>query len=263
MAQSNALYKMSQKDAFRKGCARRSRQRGNHRQEKAGGFGGKGHVLGVTGPFYHASKLSWRGRRSWAQESPEETRLGRGPEEKLGGGVAVSVKEALNNVTGLTPWHLGPQAKGHEVGCHFFPGRSLILDADGAEVVKPHKHPMASAKPPQNDCQPASNEPGGDITILVHANRCAKEAMLTHLPALKRQEESPDHGPDRVLKVRDQLDWQKGKALFPLPAEKTGNGDLLFPEFSEELNGIPPIGGDLSIAIRTAADGTDSSNGGR
>jgi hypothetical protein len=177
--------------------------------------------------------------------------------------VAVSVKEALNNVTGLTPWHLRSQAKGHEVGCHFFPGRSLILDVDGAEVVKPHKHPMSSAKPLQNDCQPASNEPGGDETIRVHANRCAKKAMLTHLSALKRQKEGPDHGPDRVLKVRDQLDWQEGKALFPLPAEKTGNGDLLFPELREELDGKPPIGGDLSIAIRTTTDGTDRSNGGR
>jgi len=189
--------------------------------------------------------------------------LRRGAEKKLGGGVAVSVKESSSDSSGRRPWRQRPEAKGHQVACHFFPGKRLLPDADSAEVVKPHKHPMPPAKPSQNNHEPVGNEPGGDETFRIHASRCAKEALLTHLPILKRQEKCPDHGPDRVLKIRDQLDRQKGKRSFPLRAEKTSNGDLLFSELRGKLNGIPPIGGDLSIAIRTATDGADASNGGR
>jgi hypothetical protein len=203
------------------------------------------------------------GGRSWeGWENPEETRLRRGAEEKLGGGVAVSVKESFNDGFGVTRLHLGPQAKGREVACHFFPGESLLPDADCAEVVKPHKHPVSQTKPPRNNHEPTGNEPGGHETFGVHASRCAKEALLTHLSALKRQKQGSDHRTDRVLKVGDQLDRQGGKGPSPLPAYKTSNGNLLLPELGEELNGIPPIGGDLSIAIRTAADRADGSNGG-
>ncbi len=187
----------------------------------------------------------------------------RGAEEKLGCGVAVSVKESFNDTPGLTRLHVGPQAKGHQVACHFFPGESLLPDTDGAEIVKPNQRPVPPAKPPQNNRQPAGNEPRSNRTFLVHASRCAKATLLTHLSVLKRQEQGPDYRTDRVLEVRDQLDRQEGKGVFPFPAEKTSNGDLLFPKFREEVNGKPPIGGDLSIAIRTATDGADRSNGGR
>jgi hypothetical protein len=203
------------------------------------------------------------GGRSWAQEDPEETRLRRGPEEKLGCGVAVSVKESFNDASGLTPWHQGPEAKGNQVACHFFPRGRVLPDADGAKVVKPHKHPVSQTKPSQNNHEPAGNEPRSNQTFLVHANGRAKEALLTPLPALKRQEQGPDHCTDRVLKVGDQLDRQKGKGPSLLPAEKTSNGDLLFSKLREELNSIPPIRGDLSITVRMAADGAHRSNGGR
>jgi len=192
-----------------------------------------------------------------------ETGLRRGTEEKLGCSVAVSVKESLNDGLGVTRLNLGPQAKGHEVACHFFPVRSLLPDADRAEVVKPNQRPVTSAKPPQDNHEPAGNEPGGNKTFGIHANGCAKEPLLTHLPALKRQKECPDHCPDRVLEVRHQLDRQNGKGPSSLPAEKTSNGDLLFPELREKLDSISPIGGNLSIALRTATDGADGSNGGR
>jgi hypothetical protein len=175
--------------------------------------------------------------------------------------VAVSVKESFNDASGLTPWHQGPEAKGHQVACHFFPGESPLPDC--AEVIKPHKHPVPPAKPSQNNRQPAGNEPRRNQTFLVHANRCAKEALLTHLPVLKCQEECPDHCTDRILKVGDQLDGQEGKGPSLFPAHKACNGDLLFPELREELNGIPPIRGDLPITVRMAADGALRSNGGR
>jgi hypothetical protein len=91
-------------------------------------------------------------REGEAHGRSEGTRRGaalrRCAEEKLCCGVAVSVKESLNQAFGVTPWHLGPEAEGHEVACHFFPGESLFADADCAEVVKPHKHPVPPAKPP-------------------------------------------------------------------------------------------------------------------
>jgi hypothetical protein len=184
-----------------------------------------------------------------------------GAEEKLGGSVAVSVKESFNDASGVTPWHLRPEAKGHQVACHFFPGESLLPDC--AEVIKPHKHPVPPAKPSQNNREPAGNEPGGEEAFGVHASRCAKEALLTHLSALKRQEQCPDHCTDRILKVGDQLDRQGGKGPSLPPAHKACNGGLLFPKLREELNGIPPIRGDLSITVRMAADGAVRSNGGR
>jgi hypothetical protein len=189
--------------------------------------------------------------------------LGRDPEKKPGCGVAVSVKESFNDALSVTPWHLRLQAKGHEVACHFFPGRRLLPDPDLAEVVKSPKRPVPPAKPLQNNRQPAGNEPRGNKAFGIHANRCAIEALLTHLPELKRQKQGPDHRTDRVLKVRDQLNRQEGKGLSPLPAHKASNGDLFFPEFGEELNGMPPIRGDFSIATRTAADRAQRSNGRR
>jgi hypothetical protein len=192
-----------------------------------------------------------------------EAELGRNPEKELGCGMAISVKKSLNDLLGVSPWHLRPQAKGHEVASHFFPGRLLLSGADFAEVVKSHKRPVSPAKPSQNNRHPAGNEPGGNQAFGVHINRCAIEALLPHVPVLKRQKQGPDHRTDRVLKVRDQLNRQEGKSPSPFSTYKAGNGDFLLLEFGEDLNGIPPIRSDLSIAIRTVADGARRPNGGR
>ena len=159
--------------------------------------------------------------------------------------------------------HLRYQAKGHEVASHFFPGRFVLLGADFAEVVKSHKPVVSPAKPLQNNRHPAGNEPGGKQAFRVHVNRCAVEALLTHLPVLKRQKQGPDHRTDRVLKVRDQLNRQEGKGLSPLPAHKASNGNLLLLELREDLYYMPPIRGNFSIAFRKAADGADRPNGRR
>ena len=139
----------------------------------------------------------------------------------------------------------------------------MLLGADFAEVVKSHKPVVSPAKPLQNNRHPAGNEPGGKQAFRVHVNRCAVEALLTHLPVLKRQKQGPDHRTDCILKVRDQLNRQEGKSPSPFIAHKASYGDLILLELGEKLNGIPPIGGDLSIAIRTIADGAKGSNGGR
>ena len=122
---------------------------------------------------------------------------------------------------------------------------------------------MPPAKPLQNNRQPAGNKPGGDKAFRVHANRCAMEALLTHLPELKAKKQGPDHCTDRVVKVRNQLHRQEGKSPSLLPAYKAGDRDLLLPESGKEFNHMPPRRGDLSIAFRTVADGAHRSNGGR
>ena len=201
-------------------------------------------------------------RNSWAGgEIGKDAKLGRDPEKKLGCRVTVSVKESFNDTLGATPWRLRPQVKGHEVSCHFFPGRTLWPGTDFAELVTLNKDPVPPAKPLQNNPHPAGNEPGGNKAFGVHVNRCAIEALLAHLPVLKRQEQGLDHRTDRVLKVGDQLNRQKGKSSSPFPAHKARDGDLLLPEFGEQLNDMPPVRGDLSIAIRTVADGAQGSNG--
>ena len=145
--------------------------------------------------------------------------------------------------------------QGRKVAFCFFPWRHLLPGPDPAEVVKPHKDPVPPTKPLQNNPHPAGNEPGGNQAFRVHANRCPMEALPAHLPELKGQKQGPDHRTDRVVKVRNQLNRQQGKGLSLPPTHKAGNGDLLLPESGKELNGMSPIGGNLSIAIRMVADG--------
>lgn len=72
-------------------------------------------------------------------EIAKEAGLGRNPEKELGCGAAVSGKKSLNDLLGVSPWRLRPQAKGHEVACHVSPRWALFSGTDFAEVVKSHK----------------------------------------------------------------------------------------------------------------------------
>jgi len=83
------------------------------------------------------------------------------------------------------------------------------------------------------------------------------ETGLPHLPTGNTQKERPDDCVDRVLKIRDQLDGQQRKGAFILLTKKPGNGDLLLPEFREQINGISPVWIDFLITIRIATDGAD------
>jgi hypothetical protein len=56
--------------------------------------------------------------------------------------------------------------------------------------------------------------------------------------------------------IGNQLDRQERKRSLPLFAEKTGNRNTLFLEFREQVNGVPPVGGDLSVATLLTADRT-------
>ena len=85
------------------------------------------------------------------------------------------------------------------------------------------------------------------------------KTFLPHLPALQYQEQGPYHSIHGVLEVGDQLGRQYRKGLFPLIAEKTGNRNALFLKLREQVNGISPVGGNLSVAILLATDRADRS----
>ena len=184
--------------------------------------------------------------------------LGRGAEEKLGCAVAVSIKESLKKRPPLPLW---PPAKGDKVARRFLPGGCPLRCAYGAEIAKPNEHSMSAAKPLQNDSQPAGYQPGGHKAFRIQRHHGAKEALAPHLPILKAQQEGGDHRHHRVLEVGDQLDRKKGEGSLVLAAEKPRNGDQLFFELREQINGMAPIRVDLPIAVQSAADRADRSNG--
>ena len=184
--------------------------------------------------------------------------LGRGTEEELGCGVAVSMKELLKQ---RPPSPLWPPAKGDKVARRVLPGGRSVRCMYGAEVAKPNEHPMSAAKPLQNDGQPAGDEPGGHKAFRIQRHHGAKEALAPYLPILKAQQHGGDHRHHRVLEVGDQLDREKGEGSLVLAAEKPRNGDLFLLEPGEQFNGIAPIRLDHSIAVKLSADRAGRSNG--
>jgi hypothetical protein len=88
----------------------------------------------------------------------------------------------------------------------------------------------------------------------------AIETLLTHLPTSKTHKQRPDDSTDRVLEIRNQLDWQQGKGPPPPSAYKTRNGNPLLLQPREQFNGVPPVRGDLSITIRSTTDGASGTN---
>ena len=86
------------------------------------------------------------------------------------------------------------------------------------------------------------------------------ETLLTHLPTLKTHKQRPDDSTDRVLEIRNQLDWQQGKGPPPPSAYKTRNGNLLLLELWKQFNDVAPVRGDLSITIRGTTDGASRTN---
>jgi hypothetical protein len=49
---------------------------------------------------------------------------------------------------------------------------------------------------------------------------------------------------------------------LPLATQKASYGNPLFPELGKKLNGIPPVRSNLSITMKTAAEGTGGTDWG-
>jgi hypothetical protein len=64
------------------------------------------------------------------------------------------------------------------------------------------------------------------------------------------------------LQIRDQLNRQQRKSFLPLSAQKPGNGNPLLFKLRKQLDSIPKVGGNRSVAISIAADRTLWTNNG-
>jgi hypothetical protein len=121
---------------------------------------------------------------------------------------------------------------------------------------------MGTPKPTGYYCQPAGNQPWGNQTVHIHLNRCTIETPLTHLPILKAKKQGPDHRTDCVLQIRNQLNRQHRKTPPAPLAQKPSDGNPLLVKFGKQLDGIPKVWKDLSVAVYTAADRTHWANNG-
>jgi len=83
---------------------------------------------------------------------------------------------------------------------------------------------------------------------------------LTHLPARKAKKKDPNDCADRVLKIGDQLDGQQRKGALMRLTQKSGDGDLFFPESWKQVNGISPVGVNFLITMAIPTDGTFGAN---
>jgi hypothetical protein len=67
---------------------------------------------------------------------------------------------------------------------------------------------MGTPEPEHNHPKPTGNQPWGQEAVRIHRHRGAMKTLLSHLPELQDQEQSPYHGIHGVLKVGDQLGRQ-------------------------------------------------------
>lgn len=113
---------------------------------------------------------------------------------------------------------------------------------------------MGTPKPESNYRQPTGNQPRGHQTVRVHRYRGPMKALLSHLPALQAQEQCSYHRIHGVLMVGNQLDRQYRKSPLPAAADKTGNGNAFFLELREQVNGVSPVGANLTVATLPTTD---------
>ncbi len=113
---------------------------------------------------------------------------------------------------------------------------------------------MGTPKPTRNDGQPADNQPRRYQTIRIHLNRCTIETPLAHLPILKTQKQGSHHSAYSVLQIRNKLNRQQRKTPLAPPAQKPGDGYPLLAKLRKQLNGIPKVWGNLSVAVYIVAD---------
>jgi hypothetical protein len=80
------------------------------------------------------------------------------------------------------------------------------------------------------------------------------------LPVVITQKQGPDHSRHCVLKIRNQLNRQQRKAPLAPPAQKPGDRNPLLAKLRKQLDGIPKVWGNLSVAVYIVADRTRWTN---
>lgn len=183
--------------------------------------------------------------------------LGSGTKKKPGRDMAVSAQQGHQQ---RPPAHLRLPAESQKVAGHLLPQPSSFDAVHTAQIVESLQRGMPTPKSPYNPCQPAENQVRGHVAIRMHRLCRTIETLLTHLPTLKTHKQRPDDSADRVLEIRNQLDWQQGKGPPPPSAYKTRNGNPFLRELWQQFNGVAPVRGDLSITIRGTTDGASRTN---
>jgi hypothetical protein len=82
---------------------------------------------------------------------------------------------------------------------------------------------MSTPQPEHNHPQPAGNQPWGQKAVRIHGYRGAMKTLLSHLPTVENQEQSPDHGIHGVLEVG--INW-------------VGNMEKVFSRLSQRKRAI-------------------------
>jgi len=220
--------------------------------EKKGWRGGIKKPQRATGCIRRRQTITVSGcglRTRWRALTPSY--LGRGAEEKLHGGPA----ESAHHLIEFSPGRIPVPSQSLKIVSQFLPSVRDRCIGYETQIVEAAQHPMRTPKPPHHHAQPAQHKPRGHQTVRVHLNRCAIESPPACPPTPKPQQQRPHHGAYRVLHIRNQMDRQQGKCPPATSTHKPGNGNPFLLKPRKQLNGISPIGGDLSMAVFLSADG--------
>jgi hypothetical protein len=118
-------------------------------------------------------------------------------------------------------------AKSRKVACHLLPDPRSSGASYAAQIVKTPQHPVTTPKATHHHGQPAGNKPWTHQTFRIHRLRGAPKAPLAQLPTSKTHKQRPNDRTHRVLKVGNQLDWQKRKRPMLPSTQKARNGNPL------------------------------------
>lgn len=178
--------------------------------------------------------------------------LGRSAKEKLHGGLAIAAHDFAN----LSPGGIFSPSKSLKVPSDLLPSVGEPGTGHESQIIPSVQSPMTTPEAAQRHLQPAENKPRGYQTVRVHFNRCPPKALLACLPASQAYKQRPDYSLHRVSHIRNQMDRQQGKRPPLLLTQKTGNGNLLLPPSSKQINRAAVVGSNHSIALALPANGT-------
>ena len=167
--------------------------------------------------------------------------------------MAVSVEE---DVKLRPPCCLRIYAENHKIVRELLPRNPCLVSLNATQFVKEHQFGMAASEPSYDRHEPTKNEPRCHVALRVCRCLRTTETRLSRPPTGNAQKERPDDCVDRVLKIGDQLDGQQRKGASIFLTKKPGDGDLLFSEFREQINGISPVRVNFLITITIATDRT-------
>lgn|GEM_PF-2498199 len=206
-----------------------------------------------------AEKLLFFRKRHGTKALPSPALLRRGSEQEAFRGAAVSLKDFPEQ---RPPMGLALPPKTEKVIRYLLPGSRPLRGAHTAQIIPSTEHGMSTSKSSKDYKEPADHQPGGDEAILINPHRGAMEPSLSHLPTCMAQKKRPQDGLCGVLKVGDQLHRQHRKGSRAPSAQEASNGDASLLECREQLNRIPPVGSDFSVAMFLPANGADGSDEG-